>query len=51
MFAIRKSRLQQVEEELSLARKNASFKSGARGLQARRDLKAAEAKLEISMNL
>ncbi|KAJ9196711.1 hypothetical protein DTO021D3_5181 [Paecilomyces variotii] len=51
VFAIRKSRLQQVEEELSLARKNASFKSGARGLQARRDLKAAEAKLEISMNL
>ncbi|GAD95027.1 hypothetical protein PVAR5_3663 [Paecilomyces variotii No. 5] len=51
VFAIRKLRLQQAEEELSLAKKNASFKSGARGLQARKDLKAAEEKHAVSVDL
>lgn len=43
--AIRKIRHEQAEQKLFLAHKSAHLKSGARGLQARKDLKAAESKL------
>ncbi|CAG7978509.1 unnamed protein product [Penicillium salamii] len=46
--AIRKIRHQKAEKHLFLAHKNASLKSGARGLQARKELKAAEIKLEAT---
>ncbi|RAL16916.1 ABC-F family ATP-binding cassette domain-containing protein [Aspergillus homomorphus CBS 101889] len=46
--AIRAVRHDEAERELFLARKMASLRSGARGLQARKDLKAAEARLEAS---
>ncbi|KAJ5746919.1 uncharacterized protein N7511_008615 [Penicillium nucicola] len=49
--AIRKIRHQRAERHLFLAHKNASLKSGARGLQARKDLKAAEVKLETTSDL
>ncbi|KAJ5162025.1 hypothetical protein N7492_007417 [Penicillium capsulatum] len=49
--AIRKVRHQQAENKLFLAHKNANLKSGARGLQARKDLKAAESKVEITREL
>ncbi|KAE8355363.1 P-loop containing nucleoside triphosphate hydrolase protein [Aspergillus coremiiformis] len=49
--AIRKIRHDKTEEELFLAQKNASLKSGARGLQARKDLKAAESKFLASLEL
>lgn len=49
--AIRKIRHQETEKKLFLAQKNASLKSGARGLQARKDLKAAEAKVEATQEL
>lgn len=48
---IRKIRHEQAEKRLFLARKNAGLKSGARGLQARKDLKAAEAKAESTRAL
>ncbi|KAL1957473.1 hypothetical protein VTO42DRAFT_5936 [Malbranchea cinnamomea] len=47
--AIRQLRHEQVKREVFLAEKNASLKSGTRGLQARKDLKTAEAKLVKSM--
>ncbi|KAJ6111163.1 hypothetical protein N7486_003398 [Penicillium sp. IBT 16267x] len=46
VHAIRKIRHEQAEQKLFLAHKNAHLKSGARGLQARKDLKAAESKLD-----
>ncbi|KAM5435426.1 hypothetical protein McanCB56680_004584 [Microsporum canis] len=46
--AIRQLRHEACQHELFLAQKNASLRSGARGLQARKDLKAAESKLEES---
>ncbi|KAI2790985.1 hypothetical protein POX_c03838 [Penicillium oxalicum] len=46
--AIRKLQHQQAERNLFLANKNANLKSGARGFQARKDLKSAEAKLETA---
>ncbi|KAJ5901603.1 hypothetical protein N7495_002131 [Penicillium taxi] len=46
VHAIRKFRCQQAEKELQLAQKNVSLKSGARGLQARKDLKTAELNLD-----
>ncbi|CAG8943979.1 unnamed protein product [Penicillium salamii] len=46
--AIRKIRHQKAEKHLFLAHKNAGLKSGARGLQARKELKAAEIKLEAT---
>lgn len=46
--AIRKIRHQDAEKHLFLTHKNASLKSGARGLQARKDLKAAEEKLQAA---
>ncbi|KAJ5625183.1 hypothetical protein N7510_001492 [Penicillium lagena] len=49
--AIRNIRFQQMEKQLFLAHKNASLKSGARGLQARKDLKAAELKVDTSREL
>ncbi|GLI81135.1 hypothetical protein PoHVEF18_009507 [Penicillium ochrochloron] len=44
--AIRKVQHQQAEKNLFLAHKNANLKSGARGFQARKDLKTAEANME-----
>ncbi|TQB77106.1 hypothetical protein MPDQ_005592 [Monascus purpureus] len=49
--AIRKIRHEKLEEQLFLAQKNSNLKSGARGFQARKDLKAAESKLEVSRKL
>ncbi|KAJ5088538.1 hypothetical protein N7456_012154 [Penicillium angulare] len=49
--AIRKIRHEQARKKLFLAQKNANLKSGARGLQARKDLKTAEAKLESTQEL
>lgn len=49
--AIRKIRQEQAVKKLFLAQKNAHLKSGARGLQARKDLKAAEAKLESTQEM
>jgi hypothetical protein len=49
--AIRKIRHEQAEKKLFLAHKNAHLKSGARGLQARKGLKAAESKLESTQEL
>ncbi|KAL4809294.1 P-loop containing nucleoside triphosphate hydrolase protein [Aspergillus unguis] len=48
---IRRIRHEDVEKELFLAQKNASLKSGARGLQARKELKAVEAKVKASKEL
>ncbi|KAJ5725113.1 uncharacterized protein N7483_006470 [Penicillium malachiteum] len=49
--AIRKIRHEKAGKKLFLAQKNANLKSGARGMQARKDLKAAEAKLESTEEL
>lgn len=49
--AIRTIRHEQVESQLFLAQKNASLKSGARGLQARKDLKVVEGKVQASKEL
>lgn len=49
--AIRRVRHDEIEAQLFLAQKNASHKSGARGFQARKDLKAAEARYEASKEL
>lgn len=49
--AIRKIRHDEIEKQLFLAQKNANLKSGARGLQARKDLKAVEARLQSSREL
>ncbi|KAJ0425832.1 P-loop containing nucleoside triphosphate hydrolase protein [Aspergillus carlsbadensis] len=49
--AIRKIRHDEIEKQLFLAQKNANLKSGARGLQARKELKAMEAKLQNSTEL
>jgi hypothetical protein len=49
--AIRKIKHQNAKKLLFLAHKNANLKSGARGLQARKDLKAAEAKLESTREM
>ncbi|KAF7592284.1 hypothetical protein BBP40_000415 [Aspergillus hancockii] len=49
--AIRQIRHDKIEKELFLAQKNASLKSGARGLQARKNLKAAESKFQASLVL
>ncbi|KAF7713599.1 Uncharacterized protein PECH_002530 [Penicillium ucsense] len=46
--AIRQVQHQQAERDLFLANKNANLKSGARGFQARKDLKVAEAKLDTA---
>lgn len=49
--AIRTVRHEQLESQLFLAQKNASLKSGARGLQARKDLKAVEGKVQAARKL
>ncbi|EEQ86068.2 ABC ATPase [Blastomyces dermatitidis ER-3] len=50
--AIRQLRHEQLERDLFLARKNASLKSGSRGMQARKYLKAVEDKVaESARNL
>lgn len=49
--AIRQFRQLQAKKKLFLAQKYASLKSGARGLHARKDLKAAEANLENSQEM
>lgn len=46
--AIRQLRHEACHHQLFLAQKNASLRSGARGLQARKDLKTAENRLEES---
>ncbi|EGE08318.1 ABC ATPase [Trichophyton equinum CBS 127.97] len=46
--AIRQLRHEACQHQLFLAQKNASLRSGARGLQARKDLKTAENRLEES---
>ncbi|DAA74158.1 TPA_exp: Uncharacterized protein A8136_3656 [Trichophyton benhamiae CBS 112371] len=46
--AIRQLRHETCQHQLFLAQKNASLRSGARGLQARKDLKTAENRLEES---
>jgi hypothetical protein len=49
--AIREIRHQQATKKLFLAQKMANLKSGTRGLQARKDLKAAESNLETSQEM
>ncbi|KAL5365498.1 P-loop containing nucleoside triphosphate hydrolase protein [Aspergillus floccosus] len=51
VLAIRRIRHERTEQQLFLAQKNASLKSGTRGLQARKDLKAVEAKYQASLEL
>ncbi|KAI9044029.1 ABC-F family ATP-binding cassette domain-containing protein [Aspergillus affinis] len=51
VHAIRRVQHDTIEKRLFLAQKNASLKSGARGLQARKDLKAMESKHEESLKL
>lgn len=48
---VRKLRHEQLERELFLAQKNAALKSGARGLQARKELKTAESKVAESASM
>ncbi|EYE98878.1 ABC-F family ATP-binding cassette domain-containing protein [Aspergillus ruber CBS 135680] len=49
--AIRTIRHEKLSSQLFLAQKNASLKSGARGLQARKDLKVVEEKVQASKEL
>ncbi|KAL3467538.1 P-loop containing nucleoside triphosphate hydrolase protein [Aspergillus heterothallicus] len=49
--AIRQIRHDEIKKQLFLAQKNANLKSGARGLQARKELKSVEAKLQVSQKL
>ncbi|KAL4893676.1 P-loop containing nucleoside triphosphate hydrolase protein [Aspergillus ambiguus] len=51
VLAIRRLRHGRTQKQLFLAQKNASLKSGARGLQARKDLKAVESKHQASLEL
>ena len=51
VLAIRTIRDEQAQKHLFLAQKNASLKSGARGLQARKDLRAAEDKAQASKDM
>jgi hypothetical protein len=48
VFAIRTLRHEQLTTQLFLAQKNASIRSGARGLQARKELKALENRVDAS---
>ncbi|KAL2822371.1 P-loop containing nucleoside triphosphate hydrolase protein [Aspergillus cavernicola] len=48
---IRRTRHDDIEKQLFLAQKMANLKSGARGLQARKELKSVESKLQISKEL
>jgi hypothetical protein len=49
VLAIRKLRHERLQKQLFLAQKNASLRSGARGLQARKELKVVEAKVDVSL--
>ncbi|KAG5300421.1 ATP-binding cassette protein [Histoplasma ohiense] len=49
--AIRQLRHEELERELFLAQKNASLRSGSRGMQARKDLKVVEQKVAESADL
>lgn len=49
--AIRQLRHEELERELFLAQKNASLRSGCRGMQARKDLKVIEQKVAESADL
>ncbi|EEH09620.1 ATP-binding cassette protein [Histoplasma capsulatum G186AR] len=49
--AIRQLRHEELERELFLAQKNASLRSGSRGMQARKDLKVIEQKVAESADL
>lgn len=49
--AIRTIRDEQAQKHLFLAQKNASLKSGARGLQARKDLRVAEDKAKAARDV
>ncbi|OAX79582.1 hypothetical protein ACJ72_06095 [Emergomyces africanus] len=49
--AIRQLRHEKLERELFFAQKNASLRSGSRGMQARKDMKAAESKVAESAEL
>ncbi|OJD19601.1 hypothetical protein AJ78_00458 [Emergomyces pasteurianus Ep9510] len=49
--AIRRLRHENLERELFLAQKNASLRSGSRGMQARKDMKAVENKVTESAEL
>lgn len=51
VLAIRKLRHEQLAEQLFLAQKNASIRSGARGLQARKELNAIENRVAASTKL
>lgn len=51
VLAIRKLRHEQLQKKLFLAQKNAHLRSGARGLQARKELKAVETKVAASQDL
>ncbi|WEW59789.1 hypothetical protein PRK78_005269 [Emydomyces testavorans] len=48
--AVRQLEHERLEQELFLAQKNAALRSGARGLQARKELKVAEGKVSESAN-
>ncbi|KAK1139372.1 hypothetical protein N8T08_000823 [Aspergillus melleus] len=51
VHAFRRVQHDTIEKRLFLAQKNAGLKSGARGLQARKDLKSMESKHEASLKL
>jgi hypothetical protein len=51
VLAIRKIQHERLMEQLFLAQKNASIRSGARGLQARKELKAIENRVAASTEL
>uniref|UniRef100_A0A093UVT7 GTP 3',8-cyclase n=1 Tax=Talaromyces marneffei PM1 TaxID=1077442 RepID=A0A093UVT7_TALMA len=51
VLTIRKLRHEQLAEQLFLAQKNASIRSGARGFQARKELKAIENRVAASTEL
>ncbi|KAH8698631.1 putative ABC ATPase [Talaromyces proteolyticus] len=51
VLTIRKLRHEELEKQLFLAQKNASLRSGARGLQARKELKSVETKVAVSRGL
>ncbi|KAL4873824.1 hypothetical protein BDV12DRAFT_207551 [Aspergillus spectabilis] len=48
---LRRIRHDDIEKQLFLAQKNSNLKSGARGLQARKELKSVESKLQSSKEL
>lgn len=51
VLAIRKLQHEHLAEQLFIAQKNASIRSGARGLQARKELKAVEIRVAASTEL